>query len=130
MTHLDTSSHRKTGNPTGFLEVIVPGTQTKSALSAARRRLLETMQQLNFGRIENLAVRAGEPAFDLAPKIVQDIKIGGENGPRPELTRDDFVLKSQVAELFDHLSRLGDGSIAMIEVKHGLPFRLVIEQTV
>jgi len=87
------------------------------------------MQRLNFGRIENLAVHAGEPAFDPAPKIVQDIKIGGENGPRPELARDDFALKSQVAELFDHLNRVGDGTVAVIEVKHGLPFRLVIEQS-
>ncbi len=106
----------------------MPGTQTKSALSAERRRLLETMQRLNFGRIENMAVCAGEPVFDPPPRITQDIKIGGENGPRPELTRDDFTLKSQFAELFDHLSRLGEGSVAMIEVKHGLPFRLVIEQ--
>lgn len=107
----------------------MPSTHTKSALSGARRRLLETMQRLNFGRIENLAVHAGEPAFDPAPKIVQDIKIGGENGPRPELARDDFALKSQVAELFDHLNRVGDGTVAVIEVKHGLPFRLVIEQS-
>jgi hypothetical protein len=85
------------------------------------------MQRLNFGRIENLAVRAGEPTFDPAPRIIQDIKIGGENGPRPEMARDDFTLKSQVAELFDHLNRISDGSVAMIEVKHGLPFRLVIE---
>ena len=105
------------------------GYSTKASLSGARKRLLETMQRLNFGRIENLAVRAGEPAFDPAPKIVRDIKIGGENGPRPELDRDDFALKTQVAELFDHLTQLGDGSIAMIEVKHGLPFRLVVEQS-
>ena len=103
-------------------------TRTKSALSAQQRRLLETMQRLNFGRIENLPVRAGEPAFDPAPRIIQEIKIGGENGPRAELARDDFALKNQFSELFDHLGRLGDGSVAMIEVKHGLPFRLVVEQ--
>lgn len=104
------------------------GSHTKSGLSVQRRRLLETMQRLNFGRIENLAVRAGEPTFGPGLRIVQDIKIGGENGPRPELACDDFALKSQFAELFDHLCRLGDGSVAMIEVKHGLPFRLVIER--
>jgi hypothetical protein len=37
------------------------------------------------------------------------------------------VLKTQVAEFFDHLTRLGDGSVETIEVKHGLPFKLVIE---
>lgn len=100
---------------------------TKRSLSAPRKRLLETMQRLNFGRIENLAVRDGDPTFNPPPRIVQDIKIGGENGPRPELACEDFALKNQVAELFDHLSRVGNGSVAIIEVKHGLPFRLVIE---
>ena len=100
---------------------------TKASLSAPRRRLLETMQRLNFGRIEDLEVRNGDPVFNPAPRIVQDIKLGGENGPRPELGAADFVLKSQVAEFFDHLSRLGNGSVETIEVKHGLPFKLVIE---
>jgi hypothetical protein len=86
------------------------------------------MQRLNHGRIENLAVRGGEPAFDPAPRIIQDIKIGGENGPRPELAHDDFALRSQVTELFEHLSRLDNGVVTVIEVKHGLPFKLVIEQ--
>lgn len=100
---------------------------TKTSLSAPRRRLLETMQRLNFGRIEDLEIRNGEPMFNPAPRVVQDIKLGGENGPRPELGTADFALKSQVAEFFDYLSRMGDGSVESIEVKHGLPFKLVIE---
>lgn len=100
---------------------------TKTSLSAPRRRLLETMQRLNFGRIEDLEIRNGEPMFNPAPRVVQDIKLGGENGPRPELGTADFALKSQVAEFFEYLSRLGDGSVEIIEVKHGLPFKLVIE---
>jgi hypothetical protein len=102
----------------------------KSGLSVGQRRLLEMMQQLNFGRIENLVVRAGEPTFEPPPKIVQEIKIGGENGPRPELARDNFALKNQIGELFEHLDRIGHGIVALIEVKHGLPFRLVVEQPV
>ena len=100
---------------------------TKASLSAPRRRLLETMQRLNFGRVEDLGIRNGEPMFSPAPRIIQDIKLGGENGPRPELGAADFVLKTQVTEFFDHLTRVGDGSVETIEVKHGLPFKLVIE---
>jgi hypothetical protein len=110
------------------LEVIVAGSYTKSGLSAQQRRLLETMQRLNFGRIEELAIRNGQPVFQPAPRIVQDIKIGGENGPRPELTIEDFALKSGVIELFDHLSRIGDGTLESLEVKNGMPFKLVVEQ--
>ena len=102
---------------------------TKSSLSAPQRRLLETMQRLNFGRIENLTIVQGEPTFDPPPRLIQDVKLGGgENGARPELARDDFALKTQVVEMFDHLSRLGDGLVAAIHVAHGLPCRLTIEQ--
>ena len=103
---------------------------TKSSLSAPRRRLLEVMQRLNFGRIAGLKIRNGEPVFQPAPRIIQDIKIGGENGPRPELTIEDFALKSAVVELFDHLSQIGDGTVESIEVKYGMPFKLVVEHAV
>ena len=103
-------------------------TSTKASLSAPRRHLLEKMQRLNFGRIEGLVIRKGEPVFQPAPRIIQDIKIGGENGPRPELTIEDFALKSAVIELFDHLSRIGDGTLESIEIKYGVPFKLVVEQ--
>ena len=101
---------------------------TKKSLSASRRQLLEVMQMYNFCRIENLEIRGGEPAFDPPPRVTRDIKIGGENGPRPELEKDDFLLRAPILELFEHLNRVGDGRIAVIEVKHGLPFRLVVEQ--
>ena len=101
---------------------------TKKALSPARRQLLELMQRYNFCRIENLEVRAGAPVFNPAPRITQEIKIGADNGPRPELEKNDFLLRAPIIELFEHLDRVGDGRIAVIEVKHGLPFRLIVEQ--
>ena len=102
----------------------------KASLSPGSRRLVEMMQQLNFGRIEDLEIRAGEPLFNPAPRVVQDIKIGAENGPRPESAIPDFLLKNQVIELFEHFDRMGDATVACIDVKHGLPFKLVIEQAV
>lgn len=101
--------------------------KTKSSLLLSQRRLLEVMQKLNFGRIEDLQVRAGEPVFSPAPRIVQKLKIGGENGPRPEIACEDFWLKSQVIELLEAIASLGDGSVLAIEVKHGLPFSVEIE---
>ena len=100
---------------------------TKKALCPARRQLLELIQRYDFCRIENLAVRAGEPIFD-SVRIAREIKIGVENGPRPKLEKDEFLLRAPVIELFEHLNRLGDGRIAFIEVRHGLPFRLVVDE--
>ena len=93
----------------------------KSSLSLAKQHLLEVMQSLNFGRIENLQVRSGEPLFTKATKVVRKLRIGGENCPRPELFQDDFRLKQQAIELFDSLTSVKDGEILSIEIRHGLP---------
>ncbi len=102
---------------------------SKSSLSPARRRLVELMQDLNFGRIERLEVLDGQPVFDPPPRIVREIKFGAPNGPRPEAALCDFVLKAQLVEFFAWLDTLGDGVIERLEVQHGLPFRIVVEQS-
>jgi hypothetical protein len=88
--------------------------------------LIELMQQINFGRIEGLLVRNGEPTFDPPPIVIREVKFGGENGPRPECGVDNFALKAQVVELIQQLDDLGDGTVETIEVKHGLPFRMLL----
>jgi hypothetical protein len=102
----------------------------KAALSVPRQRLVELMQTINFGRIEDLAVRGGNPVFDPPPRIVREVKFGGENGPRPEQAAADFLLKAQVVELFQQFEQIGDGVIESIDVKHGLPFRMTVPETV
>ncbi|MCL6508149.1 MAG: hypothetical protein K6T59_14125 [Bryobacteraceae bacterium] len=102
--------------------------RSKYDLSARRAGLMELMQSINFGRIEGLAVLDGEPVLDPPPRIVREVKFGGENGPRPELDAGNFLLKTQVVELFQHFDQLGDGTIDVIEVKHGLPFRMVVTE--
>lgn len=104
----------------------LPPRRSKKDLSAPRAELLRRMQRINFGRIDNLRIDNGDPVLDPPPRVIREIKIGGENGPRPEAGARDFVLKAQVVELFEHLDRLKDGTIAVLEVKHGLPFRMLI----
>ncbi|MCX7428990.1 MAG: hypothetical protein NTW96_25610 [Planctomycetia bacterium] len=104
-------------------------TQTrKASLSPARRRLLELLQQVNFGRIDCLAIVGGDPVFDPPPRLVREIKFGGENGPRPELGSPDFLLKSQVVELLAFLDEFQNGTVDVLEVKHGLPFRVIVTE--
>lgn len=105
-----------------------PAGSNKQSLSPGRRRLLELMQRLLFGRVENLLVRSGQPVFDPPPATVREHKFGGENGPHPKLGADDFLLKEQVLDLFHQLDALGDGVIAVLEVKHGLPFRMLVAE--
>ncbi len=104
----------------------------KSSLPPGRRRLVELMQRVNFGRIEGLLVRDGNPVFDekSPPRIVLEVKFGGDNGPRPEAAIADFALKAQVVDLFDHLTRLRNARIEALTVKHGLPFGMHVEAQV
>jgi hypothetical protein len=103
-------------------EKAMPTGPAKSTLSGPRQRLVELMQRLNFGRLEHLVVRGGEPVLDPMPRVIREHKFAGENGPRAELRAADFLLKNQVADLFRLLDQVRDGTIAVLTVKHGLPF--------
>jgi hypothetical protein len=102
--------------------------KSKSDLSPARRHLIELLQELNFGRIEGLRVCHGEPVFEPPPRVIREHKFGGESGPHPRLQADDFLLKEQVVDLCRQLDAIGDGVIAVLEVKHGLPFRMLVAE--
>ena len=97
-------------------------TVTKSELSRPRRELLELLQRINFGRLEDLKVVRGEPVFDSPPHIVREHKFAAENGPRVESTLPDFALKEQHLDLIRLLDSIGSGTISLVTVKHGLPF--------
>lgn len=99
----------------------------KADLSPARQQLVTQMQRINFGSIEHLAIVDGDPVLDPLPRFVRELKFGADNGPRPEATLNNFTLKTQVAELFEVLDQLGTGRVERIEIKHGVPFRMVLE---
>lgn len=100
----------------------------KVKLSPSQQKLLGEMQRINFGRIFDLKVRNGQPALDPPPRIIREIKFGGDNGPRPESAKADFALKVQIRELFAQMEALGDGVIPCIEIQRGLPFRMTVEE--
>ena len=100
----------------------------KDDLSTARQRLIDEMQRINFGKLTGLCIHKGEPHFDPPPLRVYELKFGGDNGPRPELSKTDYALKDQVHELFAMLEDIGDGVVSAIEIKHGLPFRMIVEE--
>jgi hypothetical protein len=92
-----------------------------SHLSGPRLQLVVLMQRIQYGTITNLTVVGGEPVFDPPPGVTRDIRFGEDPLPRSER---DFVLKRQVLELLSQLDALGTGTVAVIEVKGGLPFRM------
>ena len=100
----------------------------KSDLTPARPGLVEVMQRTNYGSIEGLPVRRGEPVMNPRPRVIREYRFARENGPRPEIAKTDFALKAEVIDLFAQLEAVGDGVIERIEVQHGLPFRMTFEE--
>jgi len=94
----------------------------KASLSPPRRRFLELLQSINFGYIENLVIKDGEPVLDPRPTYYGQIKFCGENGPRPELDTFDGYLKEKHIELYALFDELQNGTIALLDVQNGLPF--------
>jgi hypothetical protein len=105
----------------------VPDQPRRSSLSPAKLKLLLKMQRLNFGRIENLVITDGQPVFSPSSRVVRSVKFGGKNGPRPEASLEDFALKDEVIELLRYVDEIRDGVINILEIQHGLPFRMTVE---
>jgi hypothetical protein len=92
------------------------------------RKLIELMQSINFGRIENILVEDGRPIITRDTRVEREVKLGGVNGPRPELENPDFALKQSQVELLSQITQMEYGLISQIEVKHGLPFLMRVAQ--
>ena len=97
----------------------------KSTLSAPRQKLLLAMQRNPWSNID-LVVSGGEPSFSPPPKITREIKLGIDAPARPDSEGGDFQLKQAVTDLFQHFDQLRDGSVITVEVRHGLPARLIV----
>lgn len=102
--------------------------QMKSDLSDPRAKLIEMMQHVNFGRIEDLTIRSGEPIFDPRPHIIFAFKRKGDNQSRPECDLADFHLRDEVKWIFDLCDALQNATVHCIEVRSGLPVLMHAEE--
>jgi len=98
-----------------------------SQLSPPRQKLVRMCQTVNYGQIKGVVVRDGDPIYDPAPVVVVDAKLYRDDGPRPELNLADFELRDDVRRLMARLDDAKNGMIQRIEVRDGLPRRVVLE---
>lgn len=101
-----------------------------SQLSAPRQALVRLLQSINFGRVEVLEIRRGDPVFCPAPMVFVEVKLDAESGPRPETDLEDFELRSEVVRLLEQFDEIGDGAIERIDIRHGIPRGVVIERPI
>lgn len=101
-----------------------------SDLSPARQALVRLCQALNHGSIEDLEVRHSEPVFDPWPVTLRDVKLNSDEEPRPEITLADFVVSDEVLRLMSLLDEMKCGTVWHIEVRAGIPRRMLVESQV
>jgi hypothetical protein len=87
-------------------------------------------QATNYGCIQGLVVRDSEPIFSPAPLVLVDLKLDVDEAARPELDFADFALPNEICRLMGHLDEIQNGTIQKIEVRAGVPRRLVFSPPV
>ncbi len=101
-----------------------------SQLSAPRQALVRLLQSVNFGHIDGLEVRGGEPTFNPAPTVIVEVKLDAPNEPRSEARSADFELRAELVLLMEQFDLLHNGSIDRIDVRFGVPRRALIERPI
>jgi hypothetical protein len=100
---------------------------TRSCLNPTQRWTVDVIEALGFGSIEHLSIRRGSPCCEPEPRVVQTIKLDDDSDSEKRPDRGaNLTLKKEFENLFDLLSRLDDATVD-IEVRHGVPFRLVLQ---
>ena len=110
--------------------MIAPGSGNRrfSQISPSRRALIRCLQRIGFGRI-TFQTRAGEPDPAHRCRTVRTVKLAGNPSDAPSASSlPDFALRREHVALLATLSHVPDGACVTIEVKHGLPFKMTVEE--
>jgi hypothetical protein len=100
-----------------------------SDLSPSERSFVAALQELGFGHLESIKVRRGELILDPWPTVVQVLKLGAAQA-EPSNRPADFDLKKPLVEFLEYIRGVEDGEVRRLEVRHGLPFSMEIEQRI
>jgi hypothetical protein len=99
-------------------------------LSDPLKVLVRLCQWIDYGQILELHVRDKEPVYDPPPTLLLDIKLDADASGRPESKLADFALCDELCRLLDRFDQMENGRIERIEVRAGIPRRILIEARV
>jgi hypothetical protein len=101
-------------------------TRTKRSLDPAQLKLVEAIEELGWGRIEQIPICDGSPWLEAAAQTIREIKLGSKTESF-ERSQADHTLKAEFDQLLDQLLELGDGLVD-VEIRHGIPFKLFVRR--
>ena len=99
---------------------------TVDGLLQSERRFSLAMQELGYGRFEDIRIQGGELILDPWPTTVRSVKFGNATANKPTSESCGFELKQRIVELFAHVRSIKSGTIRTLEVRGGLPFVMEI----
>jgi len=100
----------------------------KSSVSQPRKRLLERMQRVGHGRINNLLLRGHEPQWSPPPEVIRRVAIEKRRVTHSKGQQADFQLKDHVATLFEDFDHSPDGASYSIAIEDGLPAHFDVKE--
>jgi hypothetical protein len=98
-----------------------------SDLSRARQSLIRLCQSVVYGQLLGINIEHGNPVLDPLPTALIDLKLDTADDPRPELGLTDFELREEIVRLMARLDELQNVRIERIEVRAGIPRRVIFE---
>ena len=98
-----------------------------SQLSTPRQALVRLFQSVNYGEVQGIRVQDGEPFFNPARAVLVSVRLDQDDTPRPEINLPDFNLSAEHQRLMKEFDRVRNGIIASVEVRAGIPRRVVYE---
>ena len=72
-----------------------------------------------------MRLRDANPVFDPAPMVLAEERLDVVEESRPELALTDFMLSEEWCRLLARLDEIQNGTIERIEVRAGIPRRIV-----
>jgi len=84
-------------------------------------------QVTNWGVIQSFDIRDSEPLLNPPPAVLIDVKLDSDEEARTELDLTEFVLRDEICRLMDWFDILKNARIERIEIRAGIPRRMVFE---
>ena len=96
-------------------------------ISEPRRAFIRQCQRIGFGIIVNLGVRDCDPVVVQQTEVLFDAKLDSDENLRPEQEVKDFLLTAEILRFFSKLDAIRNGTIGHVEIRAGLPRRVVFK---
>ena len=97
-----------------------------SMLSQARQVLVRVCQAVNFGQIRDIRLQDGDPILQSACVLAEE-RLDRPAESRSEIGLNDFELCEEWCRLLNRIDQMCNGKIERIEVRAGIPRRVVFE---